>query len=266
MIVPPNTQPQEPSETQIKALIRLLSDSNKQVSTTIHNHLVSLGPPALPYLQQAECDDPHMAQRLAQVIQDIQFTDLEHTLQQAAHPEMDLEHGAFLLAKIAYPNLDPDPYISQLETMASDIGARIRSDLSGKESIVPLIHYVFEEKGFRGNTEDYYDPENSFLHRVLDRRLGIPITLCVLCLLLAKRLNLSVVGVGMPGHFLVKVEPDQIFVDCFRKGTFLTQADCERFLRESGHDLKPHYLQQSPNHLILARIVRNLIGIYGDRQ
>ena len=106
------------------------------------------------------------------------------------------------------------------------------------------------------------------MNRVIDRRMGIPISLSVLYLLLGLRLGLPVKGVGMPGHFLVKVDssPPFLFVDCFNGGTLLEESDCKKFLTDSGFGFEPWYLEPSPNPLILERMLRNLLGIYHQRQ
>ena len=110
--------------------------------------------------------------------------------------------------------------------------------------------------------------ENSFLNRVIDRRTGIPITLAVLYLLMSQRLSLPVVGIGMPGHFMVRVATSSsfLFVDCFNGGTVLSEKDCERFLKESGLGLSLNFWKETSNNLILARMLRNLVGIYQNQQ
>jgi regulator of sirC expression with transglutaminase-like and TPR domain len=148
--------------------------------------------------------------------------------------------------------------------MAQEVQDRIGLRASGEETIKTLNRYLFTEQGFKGNTKNYYELENSYLNCVIDRRTGIPISLSTVYLLVGKRLGLPVHGIGMPGHFLVKYESDRykVFVDCFNGGALLTEKNCQRFLTEAGYGFDEKYLQQSPVHAILSRMIKNLLAIY----
>jgi len=258
-------------DKKIKALLRLLSDTNEQVATTIQEQLVQCGESVLPYLTEAERQDPTLSPRIDDVRDEIHFFALKKEFQQCCTVEqnnIDLEIGAFLIARSAYPTLEVVKYIHIIEKLAEEVRPRLKLTESPVQRIHVFNQYLFEEKAFRGNQTDYYDPENSFLNRVIDRRTGIPISLSVLYLLLGMRLGLPVKGVGMPGHFLVKVEspPPYLFVDCFNGGALLQESDCQKFLTDSGIGFERWYLEPSPNHLILERMLRNLLGIYQQRQ
>jgi regulator of sirC expression with transglutaminase-like and TPR domain len=177
---------------------------------------------------------------------------------------MDLERGAFLVARYAYPSLMVTSYARQLDEMAQEVQDRIGPRASGEETIKTLNRYLFTEQGFKGNTKNYYELENSYLNCVIDRRTGIPISLSTVYLLVGKRLGLPVHGIGMPGHFLVKYESDRykIFVDCFNGGALLTEKNCQRFLTEAGYGFDEKYLQESPVRAILSRMIKNLLAIY----
>ncbi|MDE3120093.1 MAG: transglutaminase family protein, partial [Nitrospirota bacterium] len=205
-------------ERQIKALIRLLSDDNERVVRTITGKLIEIGDPAVPLLQEAEIEQPEMGKRIEGVLDEIRGNRLEDELRAlacAADDGVDLEAGAFLIARYAYPNLDVATYRAQLDALAAEVRERMGLRVSGEEAVKTLGRYLFGEQAFRGNTRNYYETDNSYLNRVLDRRTGIPISLSVVYLLIGRRLNLPLVGVGMPGHFLVKYESDRykVFVD-----------------------------------------------------
>jgi regulator of sirC expression with transglutaminase-like and TPR domain len=258
-------------DRKIKALVRLLSDPNDQVATTIQEQLVQCGKSVLPYLTQAVRQDPTLRPRVTGVQEEIHFLALKKEFQQCCtvkRDNIDLESAAFLIAKSAYPTLEVANYIQIIEKLAEEVRPRLTPTDSPVQRIHVFNQYLFEEKAFRGNRTDYYDPENSFLNRVIDRRTGIPISLSVLYLLLGMRLGLPVKGVGMPGHFLVKVvsPPPLLFVDCFNGGILLQESDCKKFLTDSGFGFEPWYLEPSPNPLILERMLRNLLGIYQKRQ
>ena len=160
-------------ESQIRALIRLLSDEDDRIVRTISGQLIIIGPPAVPLLQEAEIEQPEMADRIASVLEEIRWGKLEEELVElAAQPDqtMSLETGAFLIARHAYPALDVAQYLSQLDRMAQEVRARIGLRSSGEETVNALNRYLFVEQGFKGNTKNYYETDNSYLNRVIDRR------------------------------------------------------------------------------------------------
>jgi regulator of sirC expression with transglutaminase-like and TPR domain len=255
------------SETQIRALIRLLSDEDNRVARTISTKLIEIGDTAVPLLLEAEIEQPEMARRIEEVLDEIRGTRLEEELiALASRPgeAMDLEKGAFLVARYAFPSLDVPTYTDQLDSMAAEVRDRMGRRVSGEEAVKTLNRYLFTEQGFRGNTKNYYEADNSYLNRVLERRTGIPISLAMVYLMVGRRLGLPVHGIGMPGHFLVKFEADRykIFVDCFNAGALLTEKDCARFLIQAGYGFEEKYLQKSAPAAILSRTIKNLIAIY----
>jgi regulator of sirC expression with transglutaminase-like and TPR domain len=258
-------------ETQIRALIRLLSDDDQRVAQTIAGRLVEVGDRAVPMLREAEIEQPSMAERIRRVLDDIQGQRLEgefHALSAATDETIDLETGAFLIARFAYPELDARAYRRILDSMAAEICERLGRRVSGEETVKIVNRYLFIEQGFSGNTKQYYDVENSYLNKVLERRSGIPISLSAIYLLIGKRLRLPVFGVGMPGHFLVKYETTRyrIFVDSFNGGALLTQRDCARFLEQAGYGFEERYLQKTPTRSILIRMLKNLVAIYNKME
>ncbi len=254
------------TEGQIRALIRLLSDEDDRIVHTISGKLIDIGPSAVPLLQEAEIEQPEMADRIASVLEAIHGGKLEAELAELAalsDKAMSLEQGAFLIARYAYPTLDVAHYRNQLDTMAHEVRARIGLRASGEETVNALNRYIFTEQGFRGNAKNYYELENSYINCVMDRRVGIPISLSVVYLLIGQRLTLPLFGIGMPGHFLVKYESDRykIFIDCFNGGALLTEKNCARFLTEAGYGFDDKYLQKSPVRAILSRMAKNLVAI-----
>jgi regulator of sirC expression with transglutaminase-like and TPR domain len=221
----------------------------------------------VPLLQEAEIEQPDMADRIVTVLEEIRGTKLEEELRDLiALPDdrIDLETGAFLLARYAYPMLDVPAYRGQLDRMAQHVRDQIGSRVSGEETVKALNRYLFTEAGFKGNTKNYYEVENSYLNCVIDRRTGIPISLSTVYLLIGQRLQLPVQGIGMPGHFLVKFNSEKykIFIDCFNGGALLTEKNCTRFLTEAGYGFEDRFLQRSSTRAILARMIKNLLAIY----
>jgi len=186
---------------------------------------------------------------------------------QGAEEELDLAAGALLIAAEEYPQLPPEPYLRRLDVLAERVRDRLSDETAPLVLLQELSRVLFEEEGFRGNAEAYYDPRNSFLNDVLDRRLGIPITLSVVYLEVGWRLGLPLEGVNFPGHFLVRYEGEalRILVDPFQGGDFRFEGDAQALLdRVSGGSvpMQPHYLRPAGKKDILARILSNLKGIY----
>jgi regulator of sirC expression with transglutaminase-like and TPR domain len=254
-------------DNQIRALIRLLSDQDERIAKTISCKLVEIGDPAIPLLIEAEIDRPDMGCRIEGILDEIRGGRLEEELTQVgALPDdyIDLEANALLISRYAYPSLNADAYTQKLEDMATEVRERMGRRVSGEEAVKTLNRYLFSEQGFRGNTKNYYEADNSYLNRVIDRRMGIPISLSTVYLLIGRRLGLPLHGIGMPGHFLVKFESERykIFIDCFNAGALLSDKDCARFLVQAGYGFEEKYLQRSSNRTLLIRMLKNLVAIY----
>ena len=162
---------------------------------------------------------------------------------------IDLTAAALAIARAEYPQLEVPYYIRRLEALAKRVRSRMRNNPTARETIVLLNRVLFDEERLRGNHDDYYDPRNSFLNDVLDRKLGIPITLAVIYMDVARRVGFPLAGTGMPGHFLLKhydVMSGEIIIDAFNRGRVVCHADCQQRLDEiySGQvELKPEFLQ-----------------------
>jgi len=188
--------------------------------------------------------------------------------QEVEDERIDLVRAALTIAQTEYPDVDIDAHRGRIEELARRV-KRLVPDLGDpSESIAALNRVLFEEEGFRGNAEDYYDPRNSFLNDVLDRKLGIPITLAVVYMEVARRVGFPLVGVGMPGHFLLKhydVEGREILIDPFNRGSILTAKDCQRALDEiygGQMPLQPEFLMAVSRRQVLVRMLNNLKSIY----
>jgi regulator of sirC expression with transglutaminase-like and TPR domain len=189
----------------------------------------------------------------------------------AAGERTDLARAALVIARIAYPTLDPAPSLAQLDALAAAARRRIVPGASPAHAAREVAAFLFGDGGFAGNRADYYDPRNSFLNDVLERRLGIPITLATVLLEVGRRCGLRLEGVGFPGHFLVRV-PDPagaVLLDPFSGGRALADRDLvERWRSVTGveHDapppLPPGALATTGVPGMLARMLRNLVRIW----
>lgn len=181
--------------------------------------------------------------------------------------EIDLVRAAGSLARLEYPRLNLDPYVDRLERFAQIIAGRIAPGAAPEEAVEEVNRYLFDQLGFHGNRHDYYDPRNSFLNEVMDRRTGIPITLSVVYIEVARRLALPIYGVGLPSHFVLKYD-DRVrvfFIDPFHGGRILDRASCRETVEEiQGREvelLDTHFAAVGKREIVL-RICNNLRAIY----
>jgi regulator of sirC expression with transglutaminase-like and TPR domain len=180
---------------------------------------------------------------------------------------LDLGRAALFIAGEAYPGLDILRYVAKLEAMAAAVRPGVTTTNAPILKIEHLNTYLFEERGFRGNTQEYYDPRNSFLNDVIDRQLGIPITLSVVYIEVGRRVGMPLQGVGMPGHFIMKyADPEEdIYIDPFNKGHILSREACEELLHDVYGEPVPFqetFLAPVSKKQILSRILMNLKAIY----
>ncbi|NJR66657.1 MAG: tetratricopeptide repeat protein [Leptolyngbyaceae cyanobacterium CRU_2_3] len=182
--------------------------------------------------------------------------------------QIDLAKAALYLAQEEYPQLDVEEYLNALDAMAVEVQERLPIAAYPLRIIQVLNHYLYEDLKFRGNTDSYYDPRNSYLNQVIDRRTGIPITLALVYLEIARRIDFPMVGIGMPGHFLIRplVEGMQIFVDPFNQGEVLFEQDCQERLNQIYNqqlfEFRPEFLESVSPQYFLARMLTNLKAVY----
>lgn len=193
-----------------------------------------------------------------------------------ASPAGDLDRAALEIARLGHPDLDPTAALRALDDLADGLRPRLARGTSPAAAATLLARHLFEECGFRGNRADYYDPRNSFLNDVLERRLGIPISLGIVALEVGRRLGIALEGVGFPGHFLIRAAgaSDGPLLDCFQGGAEVDHEELLARLRTlADHSGGPEFSQVPPRFLeataapgILARMLRNLLRIYLEKR
>lgn len=220
----------------------------------------------MPYLDELRpAATPEMAIRLESVAGELRFQDLRRDFVRLALARTpDLEQGALLISRFGFADVDAAVYRTWLDRVAAAVASDIPADAGIGASVRRLSNHLFQTLGFSGNETRYYDADNNYLSRVIDTRRGIPVTLTVLILLLARRLRLPLYGVGTPGHFLAgfKESGSALFVDCFRGGRLMTLPEVKRMLVRNGYDWRPELGKPVNDRGILARMLRNLISIY----
>jgi regulator of sirC expression with transglutaminase-like and TPR domain len=193
--------------------------------------------------------------------------------------EIGLARACLQIAEDAYPGLDVDGYVGEIDRFAKRLRARLAPGTPAEERVVALNEFLFDDLGFNGNTRNYYDPRNSYLNEVIDRRTGIPITLAVLYLEIGRRIELPLEGVSFPGHFLVRLplRGGTLVLDPFTGGTPQSESDLrerlERVIPKVAGEGEPggvpvsalpldQFIEPASARQIVARVLRNLKGIY----
>ena len=190
---------------------------------------------------------------------------------------IDLARACLMIAQDAYPQLDVERYLGEIERMGLRLRGGLAQDLGAEQRVAALNEFLFEDLGYWGNTEHYYDPRNSYLNEVIDRKTGIPITLAVLYMALGRRIGLPLQGVSFPGHFLVRVRVrgGVLILDPFTGGAPQSEdelrARLQRVIPEgAAADVSvaelplEQFLEPASNRQIVARVLRNLKGIYRE--
>jgi len=185
-----------------------------------------------------------------------------------AREDFQLDHAALLIGAWDFPERDLETYREMLDGIANRIRPDVARAPNGIARARAISDWLFDRLGYTGNTDDYYDPKNSFLAEVIDRRTGIPISLSVLYLEVARRVGVLAQGVNFPGHFLVRaaIEDAWLFLDPYSRGAVLTPADLENLLRKTTTPtavLEPSVIAAASKRQIVARMLVNLAGIYG---
>jgi regulator of sirC expression with transglutaminase-like and TPR domain len=191
---------------------------------------------------------------------------------------IDLARACLMIAQDAYPGLDVDRYLGEIERMAIRLRARMPQANAAEEKVVALNQFLFDDLGYWGNTDDYYDPRNSYLNEVIDRKTGTPISLAILYMELGRRIGLPLEGVSFPGHFLVRLRlrGGTLVLDPFAGGTPQSEAELRERLQRvipegAAGGVAPvelpldQFLEPASNRQILARVLRNLKGIYREK-
>ena len=256
------------SESRKAALVNLLADEDPAIYRDIRQKILSFGPSAAQWLRPHTLSrEPALRRRTQELVLkfDRQTADnsfLAFCLNQGQ--ELDLEQGAWLLAQTQYPDINVEGYRALLDSYTADLGAHVAQAADPETALSCVNNYLYDKLGFFGNEQNYYDPDNSYLNRVMDRRTGNPINLCLVYLLMARRLKLPVTGIGLPGHFICRYQSSaqEIYIDAFNHGKLLSKGDCVQYLLQGNYSVRDDYLAPVTPRRMLLRVCGNLHQIY----
>jgi len=249
-----------------EAFLSLLDDTSPKVRRALLARFTELGALSAPFLQAVSRGSNRVLARHALFfLEELQFSDPVSEFRGYIRSlSYELESGALLLARTATPQLNVGDCCRQLDEIASRCRELIVDPSSAREKCRIINRVLFHEWGFHGNVENYTDPRNSFLDQVLERRTGIPLSLCVVYLLVAERLGLNLEPVGLPGHFIVGCFTDELpfFIDAFDRGVFRDADEIFELLRANNIKPKATDLAPTPVREVLCRSCRNLVNHY----
>lgn len=260
------------SDSQKAALLTLLADDDPEVYSTIRETIIERGPAAGEWMREHRLeDDPKLRRRVKEIVAhfDRQTTDtdfLKFCLNKS--DKINVERGAWLLSRTKYPEISLPGYTAVLDNYVSELMDRIDFGASPGRILGTINFYLYQYLGFHGDMEDYYDPQNSYLSRVIDRLRGNPISLSAIYVFICRRLHLPVVGIGMPGHFICRFQTsrEQIYIDPFQKGKLMTKGDCIKMLLQSGHEINDSFIAPVTPRRMLLRMCSNLQHAYSIRE
>ena len=253
---------------QREAIIRLLKDDDPETVHLTKQQLAEGGAETIPDLRDLlSTDDKQVAFHIQEILSEIEIRHakivFEKICQKISDP-VELERACWCLAQILIPGVDVDPYRKTIDSWGRDLRVRLLTRDSDLSRVVAMSQFFGTDLGFRGNADDYYNARNSLLPSVIDTRLGIPISLSLLYMIVGRRASIVIEGINLPGHFVVR--HDSVLLDPFHEGRILTTDDCAQILSYQNRTLHQDHLQTAHPKLILIRMLANLLYILQQEQ
>ena len=255
------------TEKEIKALVSLLDDNDEEVAAHVEGKIRSLGSEAIRFLeiQWEESFDPIIQKKLEDLIHDLQLDGMVERLQAWIHGgALDLLEGMWILNTYLYPDLQYEKLVAEIEQLYYQIWLAHREDMSPTEQVKLMNSLFYNTMGFGPNTKNFHSPANSMISVVLESRRGNPITLCVIYMLIARKLGMPVYGVNLPNLFVLtyKQEGVQFYINVFNRGIIFSKTDIEHYINQLKLKQNKTFYEPCSNQDIVQRVLRNLILSY----
>ena len=258
------------TKSEIESLLILLEDPDPFIQQSVKTRLNELGENAVPLLDEyrLETNKPEEKKLVGDLIHKLTFgtlrADFYEILERGVTSRKELEQAVLTLARFGNPTLRIKEYQDKLDHFAEMVEPTIRYRLDERRKMRQLIKFVFEDLNFSGDTEDYHNPANCFLDQVINRRRGLPITLSMVVMFLARRLDMPFFGVNMPIHFMLHYEgeKEEVLIDPYDNGAIVTYDQCYFFLKKNNIEPKPDHFKIATDVEVLVRCIRNLIHSY----
>lgn len=275
-------------QREVISMIALLDDEDEEVAQHVENKLLSLGINVIPVLENewGNADTLIQQQKIETIIHRIQFQGVLTELKTwRDSSDNELLDGVYLIAKSRFPDLDKQKIINEIDRIRLDIWLELHNELTSFEKVRIINHVLYNVHGFKGNTENYHDPQNSFINVALESKRGNPIMLAVIYMLISQRLNLPVFGVNLPQHFVLAYKEAQqpdfseeqfntkpkldytygrvlFYVNAFNLGSVFSKSNLEQFLRQINIEPRVEFFDACSNIDIIKRMLRNLVVAY----
>lgn len=251
-------------EKELKALVSLLDDDDKQIATHIEEKILSLGTPVIPFLEKEwESNfNPSVQKRIEDIIHTLQFELVRERLREWYHGEQkDLLTGMWIIATYQYPDLELEKLRQDLEQIYYDTWLEFKSDLYAFDQVKVVNGVLFNKLKFGANTKNFHSPGNSMINVVLESRKGNPITLCVIYMLVAQKLKMPVHGVNLPNLFILTYKDNHhtFYINAFNRGLIFSKQDIENYINELHLVPNPTFFEPCNSTEIIRRALRNLV-------
>ena len=258
------------THSEIESLMLLLGDPDPFVQEQVQLRFMELGNRAIPILDQirVETKNKEEKKRAKDVLYKLTFTSLKEDfaelLLEGVGNRAQLERAVITLARFGNPTLRESEYVKKLDYFADMIRSSLRYNRSEREEMQTFMKFIFEDLNFRGDNKDYHNPANGFIDQVIERRKGLPISLSLVAMFIARRLQLPVFGVNMPIHFMLAFvgEKGEQLIDPYDQGAEVSYDQCYFFLKKNNVTPKPDHFKMASDLNILARCIRNLMHSY----
>lgn len=269
----------ENKENELKAMIELLEDPDERIYEQIKSRLLDMGEHVIPFLEAVweNTFNNELQNKIELIIQTIQFDQVLDDLKfWAESGGTDLLEGAIIVTRYQYPDLDDNQIRRQIELIKKDVWLELNPNLTAYEKVRVINHILYDVHGFSGNTKNYHAPQNSYINHVLEQKKGNPLLLCLLYSTIAQSLNMPIVGVNLPEHFILAYrdelsfleededgyEPVLFYINPFSKGTVFSKRDIDDFLKNLKIEPNRMYYESCSNIDIICRLIRNLVNSY----
>ncbi|MFZ6001096.1 MAG: transglutaminase-like domain-containing protein [Bacteroidota bacterium] len=251
-------------EKELKALVSLLDDDDKQIVSHIEEKILSLGTTVIPYLEKEwETNfNPHVQKRIEDLVHTLQYELLKERLKNwYQSPEQDLLTGMWIVATYQYPDLELEKLKQDLEQIYYETWLEFKTDLYAFDQIKVVNGVLFNKLRFGANTKNFHSPGNSMINVVLETKKGNPITLCVIYLLVAQKLKMPVYGVNLPNLFILtfKDQNHTFYINAFNRGLIFSKQDIENYINELHLVPQPTFFEPCNSIEIVRRTLRNLV-------
>jgi len=271
---------------EIEALINLIDDPDEQIYQQVKKRIVDIGEVAIPSLEnvwELNSFGREFQRRIEDIIHDIQFEAVKSGLSDwAKSGAEDLFKGALLVARYQYPDLDETEAYNELTKLHQDIWLELNEELTALEKIKVMNHIIFDVHGFRGNKKNFHAAQNNYINTVLENKKGNPLSLSILYIILANRLEIPVYGVNLPNHFVMAYvdeynilrlvesslkgdgQPDKVlfYINAFSQGTIVHRNEIATYLQELKLDNDAKFYEPCDNKTMVIRLLNNLIFSY----